>query len=195
MTRLSALEAAALALAVLFSACTTVSSSPPDKGEFALWSPTFADGATVTDVRYQGKMAGNLLCKGENLAPALMWRNVPAGTRSLAMIVYDQAGFGGLGVTHFVAYGIAPSVSGFVENEIAQPPGRYVAGADSLKQGRYLGPCPPQGTGLHAYTFTLIASDVEPNALPSGLTMQELLDRLKGHQKGASTIVLRFRPI
>jgi hypothetical protein len=40
--------------------------------------------------------------------------------------------------------------------------------------------------------YTVIATDLEPGALPAGLTMQELLDRLNGHAKGASSLVLRY---
>jgi phosphatidylethanolamine-binding protein (PEBP) family uncharacterized protein len=55
-----------------------------------------------------------------------------------------------------------------------------------------MGPCPPINTGLHPYVYTLIATDVEPGALPAGLTMQELLERLAGRARGASSIVLRY---
>ncbi|MDB5924948.1 MAG: hypothetical protein JWN13_3884, partial [Betaproteobacteria bacterium] len=45
------------------------------------------------------------------------------------------------------------------------------------------------GTGMHHYTFTLVATDVEPGALPAGLTRDELFDKLQGHSKGAAGLV------
>jgi phosphatidylethanolamine-binding protein (PEBP) family uncharacterized protein len=57
------------------------------------------------------KNAGNIKtnpnCIGENVSPPLAWSNVPPGTKSLALIMTDPEGRGGLGVDHWVAYGIA----------------------------------------------------------------------------------------
>ena len=47
-------------------------------------------------------------------------------------------------------------------------------------------------TGHHHYVFTVIATDLEPGALPAGLTMQELTERLAGRAKGSSSMVLRY---
>jgi phosphatidylethanolamine-binding protein (PEBP) family uncharacterized protein len=55
-----------------------------------------------------------------------------------------------------------------------------------------MGPCPPVNTGKHNYVVTVIATDVEPNTLPPGLTMQELIERLNGRAKGSSSLVLRY---
>ena len=56
----------------------------------------------------------------------------------------------------------------------------------------YFGPCPPPNTGAHHYVFTLVATDLEPTALPAGLTRDELLMKLDGHAKGASSLVALF---
>ena len=40
--------------------------------------------------------------------------------------------------------------------------------------------------------FTLIATDLEPNALPAGLTRAELFAKLNGHTKGAAGLVGLF---
>ena len=42
------------------------------------------------------------------------------------------------------------------------------------------------GTTPHHYTFVLIATDLDPKALPPGLTRLELLDKLNGHAKGST---------
>jgi phosphatidylethanolamine-binding protein (PEBP) family uncharacterized protein len=68
-----------------------------------------------------------------------------------------------------------------------------VAGKGTGGLGYYTGPCTPPGTGLHHYTFTLVATDVEPGALPAGLTRDELFDKLQGHSKGAAGLVGLFR--
>ena len=82
--------------------------------------------------------------------------------------------------------------TGFAENEISQPSPKYVGGKSTLNLPNYMGPCPPANTGHHHYVYTVIATDVEPGALPAGLTMQELLTRLNGRAKGSGSIVLRY---
>jgi Raf kinase inhibitor-like YbhB/YbcL family protein len=183
----------ALLLCATLAACTTMTSGPPPGSTaFTLWMPGIADGAVVHQ-RYAGNLPGNPNCVGENVAPPLAWRNVPAGTRSLAVIVHDPQGRNGAGSTHWVAYGIDPSVTGFTENEIARPSTRLVAGRSSPNLPTYYGRCPPANTGLHYYLFTLIATDLAPDALPPGLTMNEFLARLEGGRaKGASTVAIRF---
>ena len=44
----------------------------------------------------------------------------------------------------------------------------------------------------HHYTFTLIATDLEPNALQPGMTRDELIKALDGHAKGATGIIGTF---
>lgn len=158
---------------------------------FTLWSPTFKDGAFL-EQKHAGNLSTNPNCVGQNVSPSLRWANLPAGTKSLAMLVHDQEGRSGLGVAHWVAYGIAPTVTGFAEGEITGPSPKYVGGKSTLNIPGYMGPCPPVNTGHHHYVFTAIATDVEPGALPAGLTMLELLERLNGRARGASSIVLRY---
>jgi phosphatidylethanolamine-binding protein (PEBP) family uncharacterized protein len=169
--------------AVLAGCAAPVPPAPPPMTSpvFTLWSPTFPDGASLTTA-HAGNLAGNPNCVGQNVTPPLAWTNVPAGTRSLAL----------LGVAHWVAYGISPAINGFAENEIGQLSSRYVGGKSTLNLGSYMGPCPPAGTGQHHYVYTLIATDAEPTEIPAGLTMQELLTRLQGKAKVASSIVLRY---
>jgi Raf kinase inhibitor-like YbhB/YbcL family protein len=151
-----------------------------------------ADWRERLQTRHAGNLASNPNCVGQNVSPPLAWSNLPAGTRSLAILMHDQEGRSGLGVVHWIAYGIAPGVTGFAENEISTPSPKYVGGKSSQGLGNYMGPCPPANTGHHHYVYTLIATDLEPGALPAGLTMPEVMQRLDGHARGASSIVLRY---
>jgi Raf kinase inhibitor-like YbhB/YbcL family protein len=182
-----------LAAAVLLAGCAAPgANTPPPAGPvFTLWSPGLADGATLQQ-RHAGNLASNPNCVGQNVSPPLAWANVPAGTRSLALLVHDQEGRGGLGVAHWVAYNIPATVTGFAENEIGTASPKYTGGKSTLNLPNYMGPCPPVNTGLHHYVYTVIATDLEPGALPAGLTMTELMERLAGHAKVASSIVLRY---
>ena len=157
---------------------------------FTLSSPGLADGGQLA-IKNAGANKSNPNCVGENVSPAMRWSNPPEGTKSFAMLMYDPEGRGGLGVAHWVAYGIPATVTGFAEGEVSQPSANYVGGKSTQGLPIYTGPCPPPG-GWHHYIFTLIATDLEPGALAAGLTREELLAALAGHSKGAAGLVGRF---
>ena len=178
-------------LALGLGGCATYY-EPPSMGEvFTLTSDSVKDG-TMMDIKYTGNIKENPNCRGQNISPSFSWKNVPAGTKSLALIMVDPEGRGGLGVDHWNAYGIPASRSGFAEGETSTLNDKYVGGKGTAGLGHYLGPCTPPGAGLHHYTFTLIATDLEPNALPAGLTRSELLAKLAGHTKGSTGLVALF---
>jgi Raf kinase inhibitor-like YbhB/YbcL family protein len=159
---------------------------------FTLTSSAFKDG-TMMPLKYTGAIKTNPNCLGENVSPEFSWKNVPAGTKSLALIMIDPEGRGGLGVMHWIAYGIPASVTGFAEGETGKASDKYVGGKGTAGMGIYLGPCTPPGTDVHHYTFTLIATDLDPKALPPGLTRDELFAKLEGHAKGAAGLVGLFK--
>jgi len=173
--------AGAVALACGFSGQSTEAQSV-----FTITSSSFKDGE-----RLPTKMAGNYKqnpdCVGENVSPALSWSNPPAGTRSYALIMYDPEA----GVVHWVAYGIPASVTGFAEGETSKESDHYVGGKSTMNLAHYFGPCTPPGPPHH-YTFTLIATDLEPKALRAGMTRDELMKALDGHAKGATGIIAIF---
>jgi phosphatidylethanolamine-binding protein (PEBP) family uncharacterized protein len=45
---------------------------------------------------------------------------------------------------------------------------------------------------MHHYTFVLVATDLDPGALPPGLTYAEVMAKLPGHAKGANGLVGLF---
>ena len=92
------------------------------------------------------------------------------------------------GFVHWVAYGIPADVTSFAASEIARPSDKYVGGANGAGLPTYGGPCPPEGPPHH-YVFTVVATDLDPKALPPGLTYAQLQERLEGHRKGIASIV------
>jgi phosphatidylethanolamine-binding protein (PEBP) family uncharacterized protein len=66
---------------------------------------------------------------------------VPAGTRSLALVVDDPDAPGGV-FTHWTAWGFDPAADGLREGEPAPGEGRNDFGTTG-----YRGPCPPPGHG------------------------------------------------
>ena len=68
---------------------------------------------------------------------------------------------------------------------------KYVGGKSTMNLPHYFGPCTPAGAPHH-YTFTLIATDLEPTALQPGITRDEVMKALDGHAKGATGIIGTF---
>ena len=157
---------------------------------FTITSSSFKDGE-----RLATKMAGNNKqnpnCVGENVSPELSWANPPDGTKSYALLMFDPEGRPPGGVSHWVAYGIPVSVTGFAEGEASQQTDKYVGGKSLMGLPHYFGPCTPPGP-LHHYTFTLIATDLEPTALQPGMTRDELIKALDGHAKQATGLIGTF---
>ena len=180
-----------LALAAGASLAVIATSPGASAQSFTITSSAFKDGGML-ETKNAGNNKQNPNCVGDNVSPALAWTNVPAGTKSFALVMVDPEGRGGLGVIHWVAYGIPAEVTGFAEGEVSKEGPKYVGGKGTNGQGIYLGPCTPPKTGHHHYTFTLIATDLEPTALKPGLTRDELFAALAGKTKGAAGIVGLF---
>lgn len=112
-------------------------------------------------------------CQGLDLSPELTIKDVPEGTKSLALILEDPDAPSGT-FDHWIAWGISPELEQIVE------------GAKILHQGvnnfgkkGYGGPCPPRGE-KHRYFFKLYALDVELQ-LSEGSSKAKLLASMKNH--------------
>jgi len=156
-----------------------------------LTSPQIQDNGTLAIKNACSDKQRSPNCVGENVSPALNWTNPPEGTKSYALLMFDPEGRPPGGVSHWVAYGIPASVTGFAEGEVSKPNEKYVGGQSLMKLPHYFGPCTPPGAPHH-YTFTLIATDLEPTALKEGMTRDELIKALEGHAKGATGLIGTF---
>jgi Raf kinase inhibitor-like YbhB/YbcL family protein len=141
------------------------------------------DDKRLCDPRVPGKICP---CPGQNVSPQLAWQGAPKNTKSFAILMYDIDGRFGAGVSHWVAYNIAPTASELPEGAGTAGKG-FTGGAGTRGNANYLGPCPPEGAGPHHYTLTLIALDLAPT-LPKGLSREAFLDKVKGHMLSSATI-------
>lgn len=127
---------AVIAGLVLAGSAGTSAAAP--SGALTIESPAFANGAPIP---------AQYTCKGADVAPPLAW-SAPSGA---ALVVDDPDAPGGVYV-HWIVIGIAPG-SGSTGD--GQTPGGGSAVPNSAGQAAYKGPCPPAGTGVHHYRFTL----------------------------------------
>jgi len=178
-----------LVSAALFVAMT---SGARADAPFQIASPAFADGDVLPSTfGFDGVGIDKTQCGGGNQSPPLAWTNVPAGTRSFALVVFDVDGFNGLGVAHWVAYNFGPAATAVAQGEAASANPAFTNGIQQYGQTGFRGFCPPKGQSAHHYVMTVYALDVPP-ALPAGMTRAQLLAAIDRHILRASSIVGRY---
>lgn len=119
-------------------------------------------------------------CEGEDLAPPLAFSGLPAGTRSLALVVDDpdapDPAAPRMVWVHWVVHDLPPGTGGLPEGG-ALPAGAR-EGLNDWKRTGYGGPCPP--VGRHRYYFKLYALDAALGDLGAP-TKARLLEAMHGH--------------
>jgi hypothetical protein len=125
-----------------------------DDMTMTLTSTAFAD---------QGEIPRLYTCQGKDVSPPLAWSGVPAGTRSLALIVDDpdapDPAAPKMTWVHWVLYNIPPQTAGLPEGATAKRlPSGTLEGSNDWQRTGYGGPCPP--IGRHRYFHKLYALDM-----------------------------------
>lgn len=129
------------------------------------------------------------------VSPPLSFLDVPANTKSLALIVQDpdvpqQVLPAGV-FDHWVAFNIPPETTVVAEGSAPGTQGNNGAG----KPG-YAAPCPPAQfqPNEHRYIFTVYALD-NTLALQPGATKQQVQDAIANHVLGQADLVGRYKKI
>lgn len=107
------------------------------------------------DFEHEGMIPSRFTCDGEDVSPHLEWSEVPAGTKSFALIVDDPDAPVGLWV-HWLMCDIPPKVKEIPQRSVPRG-ARHVQ--NDFGKPQYGGPCPP--SGIHRYFFKLYALNVE----------------------------------
>jgi len=129
------------------------------------------------------EIPSKLTCEGADRSPPLAWTEVPAGAKSLALIVDDpdapDPAAPKMTWVHWVLYDIPAGTAGLAEAiaTTALPAGT-LEGLNDWKRTGYRGPCPP--IGRHRYFFKLYALDIVVPDLhkPSKTVLEKAM---KGH--------------
>ncbi|MEV3965179.1 YbhB/YbcL family Raf kinase inhibitor-like protein [Nocardia sp. NPDC050193] len=125
------------------SATTTraAEATMPAINDIEVTSDAFADGAPIP---------ATYSCTGANQSPPLTW-TVHASADRLALIMDDPDAVGGT-FTHWVVTDIPTTTT---SAPAGRAPDGGVVSTNSSGRAAYLGPCPPAGTGVHHYRFTI----------------------------------------
>jgi Raf kinase inhibitor-like YbhB/YbcL family protein len=135
-------------------------------------SSAFADGA-ASPTKYT--------CEGQDLSPPLAWTGVPAGAKSLVLILDDPDApdpkAPKMTYVHWVLYDLPPDSSGLAE-AIKSLPAVAKSGLNDWKRTGYGGPCPP--IGRHRYFFKLYALDTKLSSLVNP-PKRDVVAAMQGH--------------
>lgn len=118
------------------------------------------------DVMPNAQVFNSFGCTGDNISPELKWSDVPAGTKSLALTVYDPDAPTGSGWWHWLVFNMDANTKSIAANAsgTAQMPAGAIESVTDYGVPGYGGACPPEGDKPHRYIFTLFALSVD--ALP-----------------------------
>lgn len=172
-----------LLLFLLFlAACTSPSANPGDTAvTFQVLSPAFANATPIPRTH---------TCQGQDVSPPLTFSSVPAGTKSIALIVDDpdapDPAAPKMVWDHWVVWNIPPN-SAFAQGSA---PAGAVVGRNSWSKNVWGGPCPPIGT--HRYFFKAFALDTLLE-LPPAADKAALLAAIRGHTLAQAELVGTYR--
>ncbi len=134
-------------------------------------------------------------CEGRDQSPPLAWTGVPAGTKSLALIVDDpdapDPAAPKMTWVHWVLYNLPSATTGLAAGVLpASLPAGTREGLNDWQRTGYGGPCPP--IGRHRYFHKLYALDtVLPVLQPA--TKAALEKAMRGHILAQGELVGYYR--
>ena len=138
-----------------------------------LWSDAFEHEAALPEY-----VAGE---KGQ--PPPLRWTGVPAGSRSLVLLIEDPDAPTARPFLHWAVYNIDPSLP-----ELEKGARFAVEGKNSMLKKGFAGAAPPKGDRPHRYHFQLFALD-RLLELPDSAGRSALLEAMKGHVLAAGEVI------
>jgi Raf kinase inhibitor-like YbhB/YbcL family protein len=142
--------------------------------KFELSSPDVAAGKTI-GMNYVFNGFGST---GQNISPALSWKNAPTRSKSFAIMVHDpDAPTGGAGFWHWAVVNIPATTTALAQgagtlDSQGLPAGTQQIATDFGSPG-WGGPCPPVGNAPHHYNFTVYALKVDKLELPAKATASQ----------------------
>lgn len=126
------------------------------------WAFEISSPVVGKDKKIPAKYTANAFgCNGSNASLPLVWKGVPAGTKSLALTIYDPDAPTGSGFWHWEVVNLPPTTTSLAEGAGAAGNAALPAGAVQARNdagsAAYFGPCPPQGDKPHRYVITVFA--------------------------------------
>jgi hypothetical protein len=130
-------------------------------------------------------------CRGGNTSPTLAWDHAPAGTRSFAVLMFDQDAPGG-GWWHWAVFDIPAGVTALRSG--AGTPARHLLPEGAIQVRNdwgsegYGGPCPPPGPPHH-YRLLLYALRVARLGLDASASAAQVAAKVRADALATAEIV------
>jgi Raf kinase inhibitor-like YbhB/YbcL family protein len=144
---------------------------------------------------HNGEIPSLYTCEGKDISPPLAWSGVPAGTKSLALVVDDPDAPDPAAPkttwVHWVLYNIPADCAGLPEAvKAAALPAGAREGVNDWGRTGYGGPCPP--IGRHRYVHKLYALEA---ILPDlGRPRKAALEQaMQGHVLAQTALIGTYR--
>ncbi len=132
-------------------------------------------------------------CGGGNVSPSLSWSDAPAATKSFAVTAFDPDAAGGW--WHWIVYNLPASTRSLPRGagtDGAPLPAGARFGENDFGATAYGGACPPPGSGMHHYRFTVWALDAAAlpfDAPPKGAAIAPYLET---HALARATLIATY---
>jgi Raf kinase inhibitor-like YbhB/YbcL family protein len=151
----------------------------------AVESPAFGQGMTLP---------ADYTEDGRKLSPPLTWRNVPAGTAAVALVVEDADSPTPAPLVHAIVTGLAGRDGSLEPGALKGPAGGGSLGQlgkNSYMKAEYLPPDPPSGHGPHRYAFQVFALRERP-ALEPTPGRSELVEAMRDNVLAKGVLVATY---
>ena len=130
-------------------------------------SPQVTEGASLNTQQVFNQWG----CEGDNVSPELVWRDVPKGTKSFAVTMYDPDAPTGSGWWHWVMINIPANQTQLASDAGNQSGENLPKGAQMQRNDfgfvGFGGACPPPNSAPHNYKITVYALDVDTLGVPA----------------------------
>jgi Raf kinase inhibitor-like YbhB/YbcL family protein len=137
----------------------------------------------------------NYAADGRNISPPVTWSGAPATTRAYVVLMQDADAPGDAAAVHWLAYDIAPGVTGLprgMKNVAAptKPLGSAQGGNDHGSLG-YSGPRLAPGDSAHHYHLQVFALD-RPTRVRPGAEYAAVRRAMQGHVLARGELVVTY---
>ena len=114
------------------------------------------------------------LCKGENISPKIILKDIPKETKSLAITIFDPDAPHGW--WHWAVFNI-PKMD-IIPEKVGNNPNLFTQLINSYGFKGYGGPCPPIGE-KHHYVLSVYALKKDKIDIPSNSPIKEALQKIE----------------
>lgn len=136
--------------------------------------------------------AGTFGCDGQNQSPQLSWSNAPEGTKSFAITIHDSDAPTGSGWWHWIVIDIPSNTTSLARGAGSEGATGMLQIKNDYGSASFGGPCPPEGHGIHTYTITIHALDVEKLGIDDTVSAPVAGFNIGAHTIGKASIIAYY---